>query len=73
MKKCAGHVIRGSSGEMTKNIIEGFIEGKKSRGRQRNMWMDNIKEWMEEDNYGEVKRRMQDKDGYRKWSSMVRF
>ena len=42
--KFAGHVIRGSSGEMTKNIIEGFIEGKKSRGRQRNMWLDNIKE-----------------------------
>ena len=67
--KFAGHVMRGSGGEMIKNIIEGSVEGKRSRGRQRKTWMDDIKEWMGESNYGLVKRRMEDKPGYRRWSS----
>ena len=67
--KFAGHVIRGSSGEMCKNIIEGSVEGKRSRGRQRKTWMGDIKEWMGESSYGMVKRRMEDKSGYRTWSS----
>ena len=70
--KFAGHVIRGSSGEMCKNIIEGTIEGKRSRGRQRMKWMDNIKDWMGEGSYGMVKRRMQDKKAYRSWSTTFR-
>ena len=67
--KFAGHIIRGSSGEMCTNIIEGLIEGNKSRGRQRKTWIGNIKEWMEEENYGMVKRRMENKLEYRRWSS----
>ena len=67
--KFAGHVIRGSSGEMAKNIIEGTVEGKRSRGRQRKTWIKDIKGWMGEGSYGAVKRRMEDKQGYRSWSS----
>ena len=67
--KFAGHVVRGSSGEMCTNIIEGSVEGKRSRGRQRKTWMEDIKEWMGESSYGLVKRRMEDKPVYRKWSS----
>ena len=67
--KFAGHDLRGSSGEMCKNIIEGSVEGKRSRGRQRKTWMGDIKEWMEESSYGAVKRRMEDKKGFRVWSS----
>ena len=67
--KFAGHIIRGSSGEMCKNIIEGTIVGKRSRGRQRKKWMDNIKDWMGEGSYGKVKRRMEDKKVYRSWST----
>ena len=39
---------------MCKNIIEGSVEGKRSRGRQRKTWMGDIKEWMEESSYGWV-------------------
>ena len=70
--KFAGHIIRGSSGEMCKNIIEGTIDGKRSRGRQRMKWMDNIKDWMGEGSYGMVKRRMQEKKVYRSWSTTFR-
>ena len=70
--KFAGHIIRGSSGEMCKNIIEGTIVGKRSRGRQRKKWMDNIKDWMGEGSYGKVKRRMEDKKVYRSWSTTFR-
>ena len=54
---------------MAKNLIEGIVEGKRSRGRQRKTWMGDIKEWMEESSYGAVKRRMEDKKGFRVWSS----
>ena len=67
--KFAGHVVRGSSGEMAKNLIEGTVEGKRSRGRQRKTWIDDIKGWTGESSYGAVKRRMEDKQGYRRWSS----
>ena len=70
--KFAGHIIRGSSGMMCTNIIEGAIEGRRSRGRQRKGWFDNIKEWMNVDSYGKAKRRMEDKRGYKRWSSMFR-
>ena len=57
---------------MCKNIIEGTIVGKRSRGRQRKKWMDNIKDWMGEGSYGKVKRRMEDKKVYRSWSTTFR-
>jgi len=45
-------------GDMCKTLIEGAIERRKSRGRQRKMWMFNIKDWMKEDSYVSVKMRM---------------
>ena len=43
----AGHVMRGSSGEthLYMYILEGKMYGKKSRGRPRRIWMDDITEW----------------------------
>ena len=38
-----GHITRHTS--LSKTILQGTIEGKRRRGRQRKAWMDNIKEW----------------------------
>jgi len=51
-------------GEMCKTLIEEAIERRKSRGRQRKMWMFNIKDWMKEDSYVSVKMRMKEEKGF---------
>lgn len=38
-----GHIKRHDS--ICKNIMEGNVEGKRARGRQRRTWMDDIKDW----------------------------
>ena len=38
-----GHVTRHDS--LCKTIMQGTIEGRRRRGRQRKCWLDNIKEW----------------------------
>ena len=37
------HVMKHST--LQRTILEGMVEGKRARGRQRNTWFDNIKEW----------------------------
>ena len=54
--KYAGHIFRGSGGERSKLLIEGFIEGKRSRGKPRADWMNSIKNWCGTKNYGELKK-----------------
>ena len=41
--KYYGHIERHHN--ILKEILDGRIEGRRSRGRQRNMWTDNIKRW----------------------------
>ena len=38
-----GHVTRHNT--LPKTVLQGTLEGGRSRGRQRKCWMDNIKEW----------------------------
>ena len=38
-----GHVVRAQ--DLCTHILQGFVEGKRSRGRQRRRWMDDIKGW----------------------------
>ena len=38
-----GHTKRHN--QICKTVLEGKIEGKRARGRQRAMWTDNIREW----------------------------
>ena len=38
-----GHVAR--SGSLSKTIMQGTVQGKRKRGRQKKRWEDNIKEW----------------------------
>ena len=40
----SGHVKRSSDLENT--ILEGHIEGKRSRGKQLAQWFDNIRRWL---------------------------
>ena len=39
------HILRGSGCPLTLQIIEGMIDGKRRRGRQKKQWFDNIREW----------------------------
>ena len=39
-----GHIMRGSGSPLTLQILEGKVEGKRKRGRQKKCWFDNIKE-----------------------------
>ena len=41
--KYFGHIKRHHT--ICKEILEGKIEGKRARGRQRRTWLDNIKDW----------------------------
>ena len=41
--KWFGHVTRSSG--LAKTILQGTTQGGRRRGRQRNRWEDNIKEW----------------------------
>ena len=41
--KWFGHVIRSSG--LAKTILQGTVQGRRRRGRQRKRWEDNIKEW----------------------------
>ena len=41
----AVHILRGSSGRLMTRVLEGRIEGKRGVGRQRIMWLDDIKRW----------------------------
>ena len=41
--KYFGHIVR--QNKICKSILEGKIEGRRARGRQRTLWTDNIKEW----------------------------
>ena len=40
-----GHILRGHGSPLTLQIIEGKMDGKRKRGRQKKKWYDNIKEW----------------------------
>ena len=41
--KWYGHVTRSSG--LSKTILQGTVQGKRRRGRQRKKWTDNIAEW----------------------------
>jgi len=40
-----GHVARGSAGDLGLTILQGKVQGKRSRGRPRTTWVKNITDW----------------------------
>ena len=58
----AGHVMRG--GGLQKILLEGMVEDKRERGRQRITWFDDVKKWTGF-NYGEVRARVHDRKRWR--------
>ena len=64
----AGHIMRGSSGGLVHLVLEGYIEGKKVRGRPRRIWGDDIREWSNCKTIGMAKRLSENKPS---WQNMV--
>ena len=60
--KFVGHVMRGSNGKLTQMVLEGFIEGKKGRGRPKRKWSEDVKEWTASETLGDAKRRSKNKE-----------
>ena len=70
--KFVGHLIRDKLRILGEITLEGMIEGQRSRGRQRKIWGD-MKEWCHSKNYGEVKRKAENKEIWRSMVSNLRF
>src|SRR6218665_1682023 len=47
---CNGHVERMEDKRLPNAALHGHVEGKRSRGRQRKTWMDNVREDLKERN-----------------------
>ena len=65
MRKTAyfGHMIRRNN--IHRQLLEGKIEGKRSRGRPRSEWIDNISEWTKIRKYNELVVAAQDRPKWR--------
>lgn len=60
--KFAGHVMRRSGeNKLVQLVMEGLVEGKRDRGRQRRVWGDDLKEWTKSTSIGQVKRQAEDR------------
>ena len=55
-----GHISRSSG--MAKTILQGPVKGARRRGRQKNRWEDNIKEWTGM-GFGDSLRAAEDREG----------
>ena len=60
--KYFGHVSRHDS--LEKLILQGRVEGSRSRGRPRRKWTDDIQDWLSED-IGDVARMAEDRQLFR--------
>ena len=49
---------------LKKEVMEGKIEGKRGRGRK---WIGMIDELMKNKQYGDLKRKVEDRQGWRVW------
>ena len=63
-----GHIARIPDQNLFVDILEGFINGKRAQGRPRRMWIDDIKEWTNIKEYGQLKKTAQNRE---RWRSMI--
>jgi len=47
-------VLRDSSGFNALLVLEGKFDGKRTRGRHRRTWIDDVMQWMQKKKYDEV-------------------
>ena len=62
-KTWMGHIMRGDS--LLREIMEGQLKGKRTRGRPRNMLLD----WMMEKDYKDLKERAMNRNEWRNWNT----
>ena len=60
-----GHILKGSGSPLILSIIEGKVERKRKRGRQKKNGFDNIREWTGY-SYIQTKRAVQDRTAWRR-------
>ena len=60
-KNWIDHIVRGEG--LLKDVLEGRMEGRRTRGRPRKGMIDDLKEG----SYGDMKRRAEDREGWRVW------
>ena len=46
----SGHVVR-AKGTLANTILQGKVEGGKSRGKPARQWLDDVKEWTEPEDH----------------------
>ena len=40
-----GHLVRSNKLLLSMTILQGYTDGSRARGRQRKLWVDNLKDW----------------------------
>ena len=61
-KSWIGHVLRGDG--LLKEVIEGRMEGKRTRGRKR---ISMLKDIIDSSNYSDLKKKAEDREKWRAW------
>ncbi|KAG1675532.1 hypothetical protein GQR58_014653 [Nymphon striatum] len=70
----AGHIIRGQDEhKLARLVMEGLVEGKKDRGRQRRVLGDDLREWSKSTSIGQVKKQDENRDVWKKMVHDLHF
>ena len=65
--------MRGCSDGLVQLVLEGYIDGKKGRGRPRRIWGDDSKEWSNYRTMGMAKRMSENKSFWQNMANNLRI